>query len=185
VYTFDPGTIKKPLLLMVGEKDDYPMVEFAKNVPSFASAIYSPGLGHIVADTGHSIHNERPLFLATQLMEFAPPGNILAVALAPEPVYNEERTYTVTVTNAQTRVPVAGATVTLLNEVRKVLTSQTETADAHGKAEFSSVTLGTTTVVTGTGPPFHPVTIRPTLRVSASDFAQGMFVLWPGEVVAA
>ena len=182
VYTFEPSAIQKPLLLMVGQSDEYPLVNFASSVPSFAGGIGSPGLGHIVADTGHSIHNERPLFLATELMNFAPPGNVFAAEMAPAPIFNHGRNYAISVTNAQTRLPVPGATVVLLNEANGITVSQSTTTDSHGVATFDSVTLETTTVVVGTHPPYHSVTLRPSLRLSAMGFAPAMFVLWPGHL---
>jgi len=73
-FTFDAlvPNINKPLLLMVGEKDDYPDVHFASYVPELAQSLSGLGKCLIVQDTGHSIHNERPYFLANQLVAFAP-----------------------------------------------------------------------------------------------------------------
>jgi pimeloyl-ACP methyl ester carboxylesterase len=71
-FQFDPNTIKQPLLLMVGEKDDYPQAQFFTNVREFAARLTGPGKALSVQDTGHSIHNERPFFLATQVVNFAP-----------------------------------------------------------------------------------------------------------------
>jgi pimeloyl-ACP methyl ester carboxylesterase len=73
-FSFDAlaPNINKPLLLMVGELDDYPDVHFFGYVKDFASTLNGPGLGLTVADTGHSIHNERPHFLASQVASFAP-----------------------------------------------------------------------------------------------------------------
>jgi pimeloyl-ACP methyl ester carboxylesterase len=62
----------KPLLLMVGQKDDYPFVHFYSNVQDFAGTLVGPGKALTVSDTGHSIHNERPHFLANQILDFAP-----------------------------------------------------------------------------------------------------------------
>ena len=61
----------KPLLLMVGQKDDYPFVHFYSNVQNLASRLVGPGKAFTVSDTGHSIHNERPDFLAGQVLDFA------------------------------------------------------------------------------------------------------------------
>jgi pimeloyl-ACP methyl ester carboxylesterase len=75
-FTFDAlvPTMKKPLLLMVGEKDDYPEVHFLSNVTNFASSLTAPAQGVLtIQDTGHSIHNERPSFLAHQVVNFASP----------------------------------------------------------------------------------------------------------------
>jgi pimeloyl-ACP methyl ester carboxylesterase len=73
-YTFDALVpfINKPLLLMVGENDDYPQVHFFSNVTAFASTMTGPGHALTIQDTGHSIHNERPHFLAEQIIGFAP-----------------------------------------------------------------------------------------------------------------
>jgi pimeloyl-ACP methyl ester carboxylesterase len=66
--------MNKPLLLMVGEKDDYPEVHFLSNVTNFAAALTGPAQGGLtIQDTGHSIHNERPYFLANQVVNFANP----------------------------------------------------------------------------------------------------------------
>jgi pimeloyl-ACP methyl ester carboxylesterase len=64
--------MNKPLLLMVGEADNYPLVHFCDNVKSFAGSLTGLGQCLTVQDTGHSIHNERPYFLANQLVAFAP-----------------------------------------------------------------------------------------------------------------
>ena len=75
-FTFDAlaPTMKKPLLLMVGEKDDYPEVHFLSNVTNFAASLTAPAQGVLtIQDTGHSIHNERPYFLAHQVVNFASP----------------------------------------------------------------------------------------------------------------
>lgn len=76
-YTFDGlvPTMTKPLLLMVGEDDNYPQVEFFKNVSSFAAGLKAPAQGVLtIQNTGHSIHNERPYFLASQVINFATPA---------------------------------------------------------------------------------------------------------------
>jgi pimeloyl-ACP methyl ester carboxylesterase len=65
-------SINKPLLLMVGESDNYPEVHFLDNVTSFAKSLSGLGQCITVQDTGHSIHNERPYFLADQVIAFAP-----------------------------------------------------------------------------------------------------------------
>jgi pimeloyl-ACP methyl ester carboxylesterase len=67
-------SMNKPLLLMVGEKDDYPEVHFLLNVTNFAAALTGPAQGGLtIQDTGHSIHNERPFFLAHQVVNFTSP----------------------------------------------------------------------------------------------------------------
>jgi pimeloyl-ACP methyl ester carboxylesterase len=71
-YTFDPRSITKPLLLLVGEKDDYPDVHFFSNVTTLAQSLNGSGRCLTVPDTGHSIHNERPKLLAEQVLAFAP-----------------------------------------------------------------------------------------------------------------
>lgn len=61
-----------PLLMMVGEKDDFPQVHFVSNVRDFAATLTGPAQGGLtIQDTGHSIHNERPSFLARQVLNFA------------------------------------------------------------------------------------------------------------------
>jgi pimeloyl-ACP methyl ester carboxylesterase len=64
--------MNKPLLLMVGEADNFPLVKFLDNVKSFAGSLTGLGQCITVQDTGHSIHDERPYFLANQLIGFAP-----------------------------------------------------------------------------------------------------------------
>jgi pimeloyl-ACP methyl ester carboxylesterase len=73
-YTFDAlvPNMTKPLLLMVGEDDDYQLVDFLGNVKSFAAGLTAPAQGGLtIQNTGHSIHNERPYFLASQVINFA------------------------------------------------------------------------------------------------------------------
>lgn len=88
-YTFDTlvSSMNKPLLLLVGEDDDYPQVHFFPNVQYFADTL--PGLGKAwtVEKTGHSIHNERPTFLADQIVRFAPrpvPGIAFDTGIVPD-----------------------------------------------------------------------------------------------------
>jgi pimeloyl-ACP methyl ester carboxylesterase len=69
-FQFDPNTINKPLQLMAGQADDYDYVHFVKYVTDFAGKLSGPGRALTVQDTGHSIHNERPTFLANQIIEF-------------------------------------------------------------------------------------------------------------------
>jgi pimeloyl-ACP methyl ester carboxylesterase len=64
--------MNKPLLLMVGELDQYPEVNFFSNVSRIAATLGGLGKALTVQDTGHSIHNERPYFLANQIVRFAP-----------------------------------------------------------------------------------------------------------------
>jgi pimeloyl-ACP methyl ester carboxylesterase len=76
-YTFDAlvPSMNKPLLLLVGEEDNYPLVEFMKNVSAFAAGLKGPAQGGLtIQNTGHSIHNERPHFLASQVVNFASPA---------------------------------------------------------------------------------------------------------------
>ncbi len=62
-------SIQKPLQLLVGEIDNYPQVHFLENVMNFAKVLAGPGRARVVTDTGHSIHNERPTLLASQIIE--------------------------------------------------------------------------------------------------------------------
>jgi pimeloyl-ACP methyl ester carboxylesterase len=73
-FTFDAlaPNIDKPLLLMVGQDDDYPDVHFYSYVQDFAAGLNGPGHALTVIGTGHSIHNERPFFLAREVLKFAP-----------------------------------------------------------------------------------------------------------------
>jgi pimeloyl-ACP methyl ester carboxylesterase len=64
--------INKPLLLMVGESDNFPEVHFLDNVKTLAGSLKGLGQCLTLQDTGHSIHNERPYFLASQVLGFAP-----------------------------------------------------------------------------------------------------------------
>ena len=75
-FTFDSlkPSMNKPLLLMVGEKDNYADVHFLSNVSAFAAELTGPAQGGLtIQDTGHSIHNERPFFLARQVVNFGSP----------------------------------------------------------------------------------------------------------------
>lgn len=72
-FTFDSlaPNMNKPMQLMVGEKDDFPYVHFASWVPQFATqSLHRPDRALTLKDTGHSIHNERPFFLAQQILGF-------------------------------------------------------------------------------------------------------------------
>lgn len=73
-FTFDAlmPNINKPLLLLVGESDNYPEVHFKDNVTQLAGSLKGTGKCITVQDTGHSIHDERPYFLAAQILGFAP-----------------------------------------------------------------------------------------------------------------
>lgn len=79
-YTFDALVpdinsglqTNKGLLLMVGEKDNYPDVHFLSCVEKLAQSLKGLGKCLTVQDTGHSIHNERPYFLANQILSFVP-----------------------------------------------------------------------------------------------------------------
>jgi pimeloyl-ACP methyl ester carboxylesterase len=75
-YKFDAlvALMNKPLLMMVGESDNYPEVHFLSNVSNFAADLTGPAQGGLtIKDTGHSIHDERPYFLARQVLNFAAP----------------------------------------------------------------------------------------------------------------
>src|SRR5262249_37950450 len=67
-------SIQKPLLLMVGEDDRYQLVDIRDNVVGLGKALTGPGRTQTVSYTGHSIHDERPRFLAQQVMDFVPTG---------------------------------------------------------------------------------------------------------------
>jgi len=64
-------SINKPLLLLVGAGDDFPMVHILKYVKQLAGALSGPGQCVVVSGTGHSIHDERPNWLAKQILAFA------------------------------------------------------------------------------------------------------------------
>jgi pimeloyl-ACP methyl ester carboxylesterase len=64
--------VTKPLLLLVGEKDDNTYEHFYQYVPQFAKLMNGLGQCLTVKNTGHSIHNERPFFLAQQIVKFCP-----------------------------------------------------------------------------------------------------------------
>jgi pimeloyl-ACP methyl ester carboxylesterase len=66
--------VARPLLLMSGVDDDYPWVSIHDYCQNFVKASSSPLLqGEFVNTTGHSIHNERPSFLASTVLAFAAP----------------------------------------------------------------------------------------------------------------
>jgi hypothetical protein len=89
-FSFDPASINKPLQLLVGLADNFPLVHFATNVPQFASTLNCPGLAKSVLDTGHSIHNERQFYLAEQIIEFTGgserASGLLPVWMSPTPL---------------------------------------------------------------------------------------------------
>jgi pimeloyl-ACP methyl ester carboxylesterase len=74
-FTFDAlaPQINKPLLFMAGELDNYPDAHFVQHVSRLAQTLTGPGYCLTVQDTGHSIHAERPYFLANQLVNFTTP----------------------------------------------------------------------------------------------------------------
>jgi hypothetical protein len=66
----------KPLLLMAGEDDDYDWVQihtYCKNFVQHSSSQYLTS--KFLKTTGHSIHNERPSFLASTVLAFSPTSN--------------------------------------------------------------------------------------------------------------
>jgi pimeloyl-ACP methyl ester carboxylesterase len=73
-FTALSADFSKPLLLMVGEKDAYPCVNFFGNVTSFAQNLQLPGYAFTVQNTGHSIHDEHPTFLAQKIIDFTAPA---------------------------------------------------------------------------------------------------------------
>jgi len=65
--------ISRPLLLMAGVDDNYQYVQIHDCCGNFAQSSTSRFLqANGVKTTGHSIHNERPAFLASQVLAFAP-----------------------------------------------------------------------------------------------------------------
>lgn len=60
-------------LLIAGAMDDYPRVHIFTNTRILAGyMVNTPGRSLFLRDTGHSIHFERPAFLAKQIVEFFP-----------------------------------------------------------------------------------------------------------------
>jgi len=67
--------MNEPPLLMVGEIYDYDYVHFPGYMKAFAAVLSGPAPGGLtVQNTGHSIHNERPYFLAHQVVNFSSLG---------------------------------------------------------------------------------------------------------------
>ena len=64
-------SVNKPLLLMVGELDQYPEVHFLSNVKSLAATLGGLGKALTVQDTGHSIHNA--LWASNTVQDFSSP----------------------------------------------------------------------------------------------------------------
>jgi pimeloyl-ACP methyl ester carboxylesterase len=82
-FSFDPlaAQMQKPMLLMVGDQDTYPLVNFQANVMNFGDTLTCPGMTQTIQETGHSIHNERPHFLAQQILTFVPTSNLSLSAI--------------------------------------------------------------------------------------------------------
>ncbi len=67
--------IARPLLLMAGVDDDYDWVGLYTYTKKFVGKTWSPNVvARFPNKTGHSIHNERPAFLATQVLTFGQPA---------------------------------------------------------------------------------------------------------------
>jgi pimeloyl-ACP methyl ester carboxylesterase len=67
------GSFVNPLLLLVGEEDNFVDAHFLDNVKALASNLGSPGYCFTVQQTGHSIHDEHPTFLAQKIIDFTAP----------------------------------------------------------------------------------------------------------------
>jgi len=100
------------------------------------------------------------------------PPKTLSVSISPTPVANTAHTYTVTVVDSVTSLPVIGANVTL--ETNATGGPFSKPTDMTGKAAFPNVTLRVKRVVvieTGDGKPRREVElIPPTLTVIANGY---------------
>lgn len=59
-----------PLLFMSGEEDNYNNVNIYDHTRDLAELMNTPGRTLLLKGTGHSIHNERPRLLATEILNF-------------------------------------------------------------------------------------------------------------------
>jgi hypothetical protein len=58
-------------MLAAGDQDDFPNVSIFTNTQRLAAAMaFAPGTSLFITDTGHSIHNERPVFFANSIVQF-------------------------------------------------------------------------------------------------------------------
>jgi len=65
-------------MLAAGNQDDFENASIYTNTQKLAAAMaITPGTTLFILDTGHSIHNERPIYLANQIVQFllTPPQN--------------------------------------------------------------------------------------------------------------
>jgi pimeloyl-ACP methyl ester carboxylesterase len=68
-------SVAGPLLLLSGNADDYSYANIYPRTREIALDLPRvPGRGLLLRDTGHSIHNERPGLLATQIIDFVLEG---------------------------------------------------------------------------------------------------------------
>jgi alpha-beta hydrolase superfamily lysophospholipase len=72
--------IKSRLLLMAGEADNYAWSHIYDSTKDLAvMAINTPGNRLLLKDTGHSIHNERPRYLAQTIHDFLSPARLRVI----------------------------------------------------------------------------------------------------------
>jgi alpha/beta hydrolase fold len=72
--------IKSRMLLMAGEVDDYAWSHIYDSTKDLAvMAINTPGNRLLLKNTGHSIHNERPRYLAQAIHDFLPPARLRVI----------------------------------------------------------------------------------------------------------
>jgi pimeloyl-ACP methyl ester carboxylesterase len=62
--------IRNNVLLASGAADDYPGTGIYSATRELAGLVDTPGESFFLLDTGHSIHNERPLRLASEIIDF-------------------------------------------------------------------------------------------------------------------
>jgi pimeloyl-ACP methyl ester carboxylesterase len=68
-------SIAGPLMLLSGKADDYSYANIYPRTREIALDLPRvPGRALLLRDTGHSIHNERPGLLATQIIDFVLEG---------------------------------------------------------------------------------------------------------------
>lgn len=69
--------INSRMLLIAGEADDYAWSHIYDSTKDLAvMAINTPGNRLLLKNTGHSIHNERPRYLAQAIYDFLPPARL-------------------------------------------------------------------------------------------------------------
>lgn len=108
-------TMTSRLLLGAGQQDDYFAVKNYSNTVSVAGKmVNTPGTTLFLKNTGHSIHDERPAFFATQIVEFLnppPPPRLMSIEVHVVAATATTKTIVVLATDPVTKQPLNDAIV--------------------------------------------------------------------------